>query len=58
MIQIKIDTGDGTIGEILNLLHIPAVKIDCWDESYPIIKPDLIMKTKIYNRIIYKRNNK
>jgi hypothetical protein len=35
MIQIKVDTRDGTIGEILALLHIPAVKIDRWDESYP-----------------------
>ena len=38
MIQIKVDTWDGTIGEILDLLHIPAVKIDRWDESYPLRK--------------------
>jgi hypothetical protein len=38
MIQLKVDTRDGTIGEILALLHIPAVKIDRRDEAYPLRK--------------------
>jgi len=38
MIQIKVDIWDGTIGEILYLLHIPAIYLDRWDESYPFLK--------------------
>ncbi len=57
MIQIKVDTRDGTIGEILALLHIPAVKIDRWDESYPLRKNDFEKeKFKISPENLYAEN--
>ena len=63
MIQRKDDTWDGTIGENLDLLHIPAVKIDRWDESYPLrktgfdkeknISPDNLKEEKINDGKIF-----
>jgi hypothetical protein len=49
VIQIKVDTWDGTIGEILTLFHIPALNLDRWDESYPLEKLASI-KEKIYHQ--------
>ena len=56
MIQITIDPWDGTIGEILDLLHIPAVKIDRWDESYPHQKTSFDNSDKNYRNKSFQKS--
>jgi hypothetical protein len=39
-----LDTRDGTFGEVLPLLHIPAINLDRWDEANPFRKTASVMK--------------